>query len=171
MRASSGIERSASHAVGGAPVLTYARHGHGASGPARMPRPVSYMHHEADVVLPAVLAEFGGFEIAMMVGAFLAAAERRLVIVVDGFIVTAALLVAARMQPAVCDYCVFAHRSGEPGHQLQLDALGAVPLFDLGMRLREGTGAALALPLLQAACAMLAEMASFESAGVAEKMP
>jgi nicotinate-nucleotide--dimethylbenzimidazole phosphoribosyltransferase len=116
-----------------------------------------------------VLAEFGGFEIAMMAGALLAAAERRLLILVDGFIVTAALLVAARLQPEVLAYCIFAHRSGEAGHHLQLEAQGGRALLDLGLRLGEGTGAALALPLVEAACAMLDEMASFESAGVAEK--
>jgi nicotinate-nucleotide--dimethylbenzimidazole phosphoribosyltransferase len=114
-----------------------------------------------------VLAELGGFEIAMMVGAILAAAEARMVIVIDGFIVTSALLVAARLHPAVLDYCVFAHCSGEPGHALQLDALGVRPLLDLGLRLGEGTGAALALPLLQAAVFFLNDMASFDSAGVA----
>ncbi|QDX82715.1 nicotinate-nucleotide--dimethylbenzimidazole phosphoribosyltransferase [Denitratisoma sp. DHT3] len=118
----------------------------------------------------SILARFGGFEIAMMVGAMLAAAEARMLIVVDGFIVTAAALVAARLQPALTDYCVFAHRSGEPGHQLQLEALDARPLLDLGLRLGEGTGAALALPLIQAAANFLDQMASFESAGVAEKI-
>jgi nicotinate-nucleotide--dimethylbenzimidazole phosphoribosyltransferase len=117
----------------------------------------------------SVLAEFGGFEIAMMAGAMLAAAEARMLILVDGFIVTAALLVAARLQPAVVDYCVFAHRSGEAGHALQIEALGGRALLDLGLRLGEGTGAALALPLVQAAANFLNEMASFESAGVSEK--
>jgi nicotinate-nucleotide--dimethylbenzimidazole phosphoribosyltransferase len=117
----------------------------------------------------AVLAEFGGFEIAMMVGAFLAAAEARTLILVDGFIVSSAVLVAARLQPALLDYCVFAHRSGESGHQFLIEALGGRALLDLGLRLGEGTGAALALPIVQAAAAFLNEMASFESAGVANK--
>jgi nicotinate-nucleotide--dimethylbenzimidazole phosphoribosyltransferase len=117
----------------------------------------------------AILAEFGGFEIAMMTGAMLAAAQEKMLIVADGFIVTSALLVAARLQPAILDYCVFAHRSGEPGHQLQIEALHGKALLDLGLRLGEGTGAALALPLLQAAANFLNEMASFESAGVSEK--
>ena len=116
-----------------------------------------------------ILAEFGGYEIAMMTGGMLAAAEGGALIVVDGFIVTAALLVAARLQPAVLDYCVFAHQSGEPGHKLQIEALRGKALFDLGLRLGEGTGAALALPLVQAAANFLNEMACFESAGVAEK--
>jgi nicotinate-nucleotide--dimethylbenzimidazole phosphoribosyltransferase len=118
----------------------------------------------------AVLAEFGGFEIAMMAGAMLAAAESGLVLMIDGFIVGAAFLVAARLQPAIVDYAVFCHRSAEPGHQAQLAALGGEPLIDLGLRLGEGTGAALAWPLLRAAVAFLDEMASFESAGVAEKI-
>ncbi|GAA5173539.1 nicotinate-nucleotide--dimethylbenzimidazole phosphoribosyltransferase [Niveibacterium umoris] len=115
------------------------------------------------------LTEFGGCEIAMMVGAFLEAAQQKMTIVVDGFIVTSALLVADALAPAVRDYCVFAHRSQEPGHTTQLAHLSAEPLLDLGLRLGEGTGAALAMPLLKAACAMLAEMASFESAGVSDK--
>ena len=117
----------------------------------------------------SVLAEFGGFEIAMMSGAMLAAAERGLLLLIDGFIVTSALLVAARLAPAICDYCVFCHRSAEPGHLAQLRALHAEPLLDLGLRLGEGTGAALAWPLVRAAAAFLNEMASFASAGVSSQ--
>ncbi len=115
------------------------------------------------------LAAFGGFEIAMMVGAVLQAALERRVIVVDGFIVGSAVMVAAKLQPAVLERCVFAHRSNENGHRLMLEALGAEPLLDLGLRLGEGSGAALAWPLLESACRILAEMASFSSAGVSEK--
>ncbi|MCF8152386.1 MAG: nicotinate-nucleotide--dimethylbenzimidazole phosphoribosyltransferase, partial [Sulfuritalea sp.] len=117
-----------------------------------------------------VLARFGGFEIAMLAGAMLAAAEAKITLLIDGFIVTSALLVATKIAPAVLDYCVYAHCSEESGHRLQLDWLGARPLLDLDLRLGEGTGAALALPLLNAACAFLKEMASFESAGVSEKV-
>ena len=116
-----------------------------------------------------VLAEFGGFEIAMMAGAMLGAAERGMTLLIDGFIVTSALLVASRIAPAIRDYCVFCHRSAEPGHLAQLAELHADPLIDLGLRLGEGTGAALAWPLVSAAVAFLNEMASFASAGVSEK--
>lgn len=113
-----------------------------------------------------VLSTFGGFEIAMLVGACLQAAERRLVIVVDGFIVTAAVLVAARLYPEVLEYCVFAHCSDERGHAAMLRELQAVPLLQLGLRLGEGSGAALAWPLLAAAVALQRDMASFAAAGV-----
>ena len=123
-----------------------------------------------DVAAPLdVLATFGGLEIAMMVGAMLGAAERRMVLVIDGFIVSSALLVAARLQPAVLDYCVFAHCSGEHGHRQLLQQLGGLPLLQLGMRLGEGTGAALALPLVQAAAGFLCGMATFESVSVSNR--
>jgi nicotinate-nucleotide--dimethylbenzimidazole phosphoribosyltransferase len=117
----------------------------------------------------AVLAEFGGFEIAMMTGAMLAAAEAGMVLLIDGFIVGSAALTAARLHPALLEYCIFCHRSAEAGHRAQLQALQAEPLLDLGLRLGEGTGAALAWPLVQASVAFLNEMASFESAGVADQ--
>lgn len=116
-----------------------------------------------------VLATFGGFEIAMMVGAFLAAAEARMTILVDGFITSAALLVASRLYPQVLHYCVFSHCSDEHGHQILLQQLQAQPLLRLGMRLGEGSGAAIGYPLLQAALALLNDMASFESAGVSDR--
>jgi nicotinate-nucleotide--dimethylbenzimidazole phosphoribosyltransferase len=112
------------------------------------------------------LAAFGGFEIAMMVGAVLQAALERRVVVVDGFISSAAVLVAASLRPAVLQRCVFAHCSDESAHRAMLATLGAEPLLDLGLRLGEGSGAALAWPLLHSACCILAEMASFEAAGV-----
>lgn len=112
------------------------------------------------------LREYGGFEIAMMAGAMIGAAHTRAVVIVDGFIASAAALAAVRLAPALTDYLVFAHRSAEPGHDVVLDALGASPLLDLGMRLGEGTGALLAWPILRSAAAMLSDMASFESAGV-----
>ena len=129
-------------------------------------REVLDFHHAVQEPMQ-VLAAMGGFEIAAMVGAVLQAAHERRVIVVDGFITTAAVLVASRLRPAVLERCVFAHRSGEPGHTIVLQALGAEPLLDWGLRLGEGSGAALAWPMLESACAMLREMASFASAGVA----
>ncbi|MCZ2407971.1 MAG: nicotinate-nucleotide--dimethylbenzimidazole phosphoribosyltransferase [Burkholderiales bacterium] len=112
------------------------------------------------------LAALGGYEVATMVGAVLQAAHERRVILVDGFITSAAVLVASRLQPLVLQRCVFAHRSGERGHQLMLAQMQAEPLLQLDLRLGEGSGAALAWPLLQSACAILREMASFEVAGV-----
>lgn len=124
----------------------------------------------ANVTAPLdVMAAFGGFEMATMLGAVFQAASERRVIVVDGFITTAVILLAHALQPAVLQRCVFAHRSGERGHGLMLQKLNAKPLLDMGLRLGEGSGAALAWPLLVAACAVLREMASFESAGVSEK--
>jgi nicotinate-nucleotide--dimethylbenzimidazole phosphoribosyltransferase len=131
-------------------------------------RAVAY-HGGVDDAL-SILASFGGFEIAMMVGAMLRAAERRMVLLIDGFIVTSALLVAARLQPSILDYCVFSHCSDEHGHKRMLDHLAARPLLQLGLRLGEGTACALALPLLHAAVNFLREMATFDSARVAEKL-
>ena len=112
------------------------------------------------------LREYGGFEIVMMAGAMTGAARAGAVVIVDGFIASAAALAADALAPTLRDYLVFAHRSAEPGHEVVLDALGASPLLDLGMRLGEGTGALLAWPILRSAAAMLSDMASFESAGV-----
>ena len=131
-------------------------------------RDVLARHPDARSPLDA-LAAMGGFEIATMVGAVLQAAHERRVIVVDGFIATAAVLVASSLQAAVLQRCVFAHRSGERGHALMLAHLRADPLLDLGLRLGEGSGAALAWPLLLSACAILREMASFEAAGVSRQ--
>lgn len=116
-----------------------------------------------------ILRTFGGFEVAMICGAMLKAAELKMIVLVDGFITTAALLVAAALHPAILDYCVFAHQSNEQGHQQLLAYLKADPLLQLGMRLGEGTGAAVAYPVVQSAVAFLNEMASFESAGVSNK--
>lgn len=116
-----------------------------------------------------VLAALGGFEIAMMCGAVLEAAAQNRVIVVDGFIATSAVLVAQAVQPLVLQRCVFAHQSDESGHARLLAWLGAQPLLHLGLRLGEGSGAALAWPLLGSACRILLEMASFADAGVSER--
>jgi nicotinate-nucleotide--dimethylbenzimidazole phosphoribosyltransferase len=117
-----------------------------------------------------LLSEFGGYEIAMLVGALLAAAARRMLIIVDGFTVTVAAAIAARLNPRVLDYCVFGHCSAELAHRALLGRLEVTPLLDLGMRLGEGTGAALALSTVRAALALFTEMATFEGAGVSEKV-
>jgi nicotinate-nucleotide--dimethylbenzimidazole phosphoribosyltransferase len=116
-----------------------------------------------------LLTAIGGFEIAMMNGAYLKAAELNMVIVVDGFISTAALLLANKINEKILANCIFAHTSGEQGHIKMLDYLKVKPLLQLGMKLGEGTGAAMAIPLIQAAVNFLNEMASFESAGVTNK--
>ena len=131
-------------------------------------REVLTLHADATEPLDA-LAAFGGFEIATLVGAVLQAAQERRVIVVDGFIASVAVLVAQAMQPHVVQRCVAAHASAEPGHLLLLARLGLEPLLHLGLRLGEGSGAALAWPLLESACLILRDMASFEAAGVSRK--
>lgn len=139
---------------------------------------VAGVRHKADVVAQAlrrhgddvtplsVLASLGGFEIAALTGAMLGCAQRRIPVLVDGFIVSVAALVGVLQQPALADWLHFAHRSGEPGHGRIMAALAAHPLLDLNMRLGEASGAAIALPLLRHACALHNEMASFADAGV-----
>ncbi|SDF50239.1 nicotinate-nucleotide--dimethylbenzimidazole phosphoribosyltransferase [Chitinophaga filiformis] len=117
-----------------------------------------------------VLSTFGGFEIAMMCGAMLQAAASGMIVLVDGFISTSALLVASKMSAHILDYCIFTHQSNEQGHHLMLSHMKAVPLLSLGMRLGEGTGAAVAYPIILSAVNFLNEMASFESAGVSNKV-
>lgn len=114
-----------------------------------------------------VLAAVGGLELAAMAGACIAGAGQRLPLLVDGFIATVAALAACRMRPELAPFLIFTHRSREPGHVAALAALDAEPLIDFEMRLGEGSGAALAWPLLDSACRLLAEMATFDSAGVA----
>ncbi|SDM83070.1 nicotinate-nucleotide--dimethylbenzimidazole phosphoribosyltransferase [Siphonobacter aquaeclarae] len=115
------------------------------------------------------LRTYGGFEIAQMVGAIRAARSAGMTILIDGFISTAAALVAFRMQPNVLDNIIFSHRSEEQGHALLLDYLGAEPVLQLQLRLGEGTGCALAYPVLKNAVAFLNQMSSFEEAGVSGK--
>ncbi|RTQ36383.1 nicotinate-nucleotide--dimethylbenzimidazole phosphoribosyltransferase [Variovorax gossypii] len=131
-------------------------------------RQVLALHAGVTAPLDA-LAAFGGFELATLTGAVLQAAAERRVIVVDGYIASAAVLVAQALQPHVVQRCVAAHRSAEPGHALMLERLGLDPLLQLDLRLGEGSGGALAWPLLESACRILREMASFESAGVSRK--
>jgi nicotinate-nucleotide--dimethylbenzimidazole phosphoribosyltransferase len=110
-----------------------------------------------------VLAAVGGLEIAALAGLVLGCAARRIPVLVDGFITAAAALAAVRLQPSCADCLIAAHRSPEPGHSAILEALGLEPLLDLGLRLGEGSGAALALPLVAAALAILDEMATLEA--------
>ena len=124
------------------------------------------LHQSALTGPKSVLACLGGFEIVQMTGAMLAAAERKMLVVVDGFIATAAALVAVQIAPNVRDYLIFAHQSDEQGHLRMLEFLQAKPLLSLGLRLGEGTGAALALPLIQASVNFYNQMASFSDAGI-----
>jgi nicotinate-nucleotide--dimethylbenzimidazole phosphoribosyltransferase len=116
-----------------------------------------------------VLAKAGGFEIGGIAGAILAAAFHRRAVVVDGFISTAGALIAHALCPTVKDYLFAGHCSEEPGHRLMLQHLGLTPILDLGMRLGEGTGAALAMSVMEAAARMFKEVLTFEEAGVANK--
>lgn len=138
--------------------------------------------HKADVIARAlafhtphlhepleILRRLGGFEIAALTGAFIAAAQHGVPVLVDGYITTAAALLAVRINPELRPWLLFAHRSAEPAHQLMLETLHAQPLLDLGMRLGEGSGAAVTVPLLRMACALHNQMATFAEAGVSEK--
>ena len=134
--------------------------GHAPEGMARKRAVLARAAARSDATAPFdVLTQFGGYEIAMMAGALLAVAKAHVPVLVDGFIGTAAALLALRLAPAARDYCLFAHASAEAGHGLMLQALDARPLLQLDMRLGEGTGALLAVPLVQAACALLSEVA------------
>lgn len=115
-----------------------------------------------------ILQTFGGFEIAQMVGAMLEAKQQNMVIMVDGFIATAAFLAATKLDSSIKDYGVFCHQSNESGHVKVLDYLNAKPILNMGMRLGEGTGCALAYPIIKSAVKFLNEMASFDDAGVSK---
>jgi len=126
--------------------------------------------HAAHCATPLeTLRRLGGFEIAALAGAYIGCAQVGLPALVDGYIATAAALVAVRLQPAAREWLLFAHRSAEPGHAALLNALEAQGLLDLGLRLGEGSGAAVAVPLLRMACALHAGMATFAEAGVATR--
>lgn len=140
------------------------------------------IRHKADVVAQAVayhraflkdpleaLRRLGGFEIAALSGAYIAAAQHGIAVLVDGFIASVAALAAVAIRPDCRDWLLFAHRSAELGHMRVLDALDAKPLLDLGLRLGEGSGAGVAVPLLRLACALHAGMATFAEAGVSDK--
>jgi nicotinate-nucleotide--dimethylbenzimidazole phosphoribosyltransferase len=124
------------------------------------------LHAEHCVAPLEALRRLGGFEIAALAGAYLRCAQLGIAVLVDGFICSAAALCAVRLNPACRPWLIFAHRSAEPGHLAVLEALGAVPLLDLGLRLGEGSGAALAVPLLQQACALHNDMATFAEAEI-----
>jgi nicotinate-nucleotide--dimethylbenzimidazole phosphoribosyltransferase len=130
------------------------------AGMARKRAAIEKAAARSDATAPLdALSEFGGLEIAMMAGAVLGAASQRRPVLIDGFISSAAALTAIRLVPAARDYCVFAHRSAEKGHEIVLAALDAKPLLDLGLRLGEGTGALLAVPLVRAAARLLTDVA------------
>jgi len=164
--------------ITGIPVEECAGRGTGVSD-EQLERKIATLRDAFRLHLPAIVASptaltilqhVGGFEIAMMTGAYLKAAELKMIILVDGFITTAALLLAqlSDQGQGLQSHCIFSHTSGEQGHEKMLQYLGARPLLNLGMRLGEGTGAAMALPLVQSAVNFLQEMASFESAGVSQ---
>lgn len=137
--------------------------GHDDAGLARKLAALERAAARSDATDPAeVLAQFGGLEIAMMTGAVLGAASARVPVLIDGFIVSAAALVAIRLEPAVKDYCVFCHQSAEQGHGRMLRALDVAPLLHLDLRLGEGTGALLALPIVRAASRLISEVASLD---------
>jgi nicotinate-nucleotide--dimethylbenzimidazole phosphoribosyltransferase len=141
---------------------------------ATLARKIAVIKKAIEVNRPAnktceeVLAALGGFEIAGLVGVVLGAAARKIPVVLDGFIASTAALAAARLEPAVAKYLVASHQSVENGHRIVLELLVCKPLFDLNMRLGEGTGAALAMPMIDAAIHLLLEMATFETAGVTD---
>ena len=137
--------------------------GHDAEGLARKQAVLRQAAARSDASAPRdVLAQFGGLEIVMMAGAILGAASAGKPVLIDGFIASVAALAAIRLDPACADYCIFAHRSAEKGHAIAVDAVGAEPLLDLSMRLGEGTGALLALPVARAAAALLSDVASLD---------
>ncbi|MDD2769044.1 MAG: nicotinate-nucleotide--dimethylbenzimidazole phosphoribosyltransferase [Methylococcus sp.] len=125
-----------------------------------------WLHSPAGCGPLEILCRLGGFEIAALTGAYLSAAAASIPVLVDGFIASVAALLAVRLQPGCADWLIYAHRSAEPGHRLILEAVRAEPVVDLAMRLGEGSGAAVAVPLLRAACALHNEMATFAEAGV-----
>ena len=126
--------------------------------------------HQPDATKPLdVLSKVGGLEIGAMAGAILGAAQNRVPVLLDGFIATVAALLAVKIDANVSDYLIAGHRSQEPGHTFVLEALGKEPLLDLHLRLGEGSGAAVAFPIVEAATRMLKEMATFASAGVSDR--
>jgi nicotinate-nucleotide--dimethylbenzimidazole phosphoribosyltransferase len=126
-------------------------------------------HGLGDASSEQILCAVGGFEIAAIGGAIISAAQRRVPLLIDGFIASVAALTASRLNPSCRPYLIFSHRSAEQGHRLVLEALDARPLLDLDLRLGEGSGAALALPILRLACALHNGMATFAEAAVPDR--
>lgn len=126
----------------------------------------SMENYRGDGSVKDILRWFGGYEMVAAVGAMLRAAELRMIVLVDGFIMTNCVVAARALYPAVTDYCIFGHQGDESGHKLVLDYLKARPLLNLGLRLGEGTGAICAYPIVDSAVRMINEMNSFRKAGV-----
>lgn len=131
-----------------------------------------FNHHQLNEIgdVYQLMSAVGGYEIVMMTGAYLEAAKRNMVVLVDGFIATASLMLALKIDPLVINNCIFSHCSGEKGHAEMLRWLGVKPLLQLGLRLGEGTGAALAFPIVRASVDFLNKMASFSSAGISNRL-
>lgn len=129
------------------------------------------LHQLADASVRSVLASVGGLEIAALAGAIVAAAQRRLPVLVDGFIVSVAALAAVGLNPGCRPWLLFSHRSAERGHRVVLEAMQASPILDLSLRLGEGSGAAIAYPVVQLACRLHSGMATFEEAQVSQRSP
>lgn len=127
------------------------------------------LHHDCNSPLE-IMQKLGGFEIAALTGSFIACAQQGITILVDGFICSVAALFAIHINPGVRNWCLFSHRSAEPGHRHIVEALKAKPVLDLGMRLGEGSGAAVAVPIIKMACALHNSMATFEEAAVSGKV-
>jgi nicotinate-nucleotide--dimethylbenzimidazole phosphoribosyltransferase len=159
-------------AFSGAPAVEVVGRGTGIDD-ARLARKIAVvdaaLQRIQDFTWEQIASEVGGYEIVGLAGVILSAARARIPVVLDGFIVSAAALLAGAIAPTALDYCIAAHRSREPGHAIALRALGLEPLLALDLALGEASGAALALPLLEAAARMAREMRTFEEAGVAEK--
>lgn len=141
---------------------------HGVSHKARVIERALAQHRHVFAEPLAVLQHLGGFEIAAMCGAYIAAAQAAIPVLVDGFISSVAALVALRIRPEIAPWLILSHASAEPGHAAVVEAIGKRPLLDLEMRLGEGSGAAMAVPLLRLACALHNNMATFAEAGVAK---
>ncbi|MCY1536969.1 Nicotinate-nucleotide--dimethylbenzimidazole phosphoribosyltransferase [compost metagenome] len=143
--------------------------GHGVAHKVRVIEQALALHREGCDSTQETLRRLGGFEVVALTGAYLACAQLGITALVDGFICSVAALCAVRLNPACREWLLFSHRSAEPGHLAVLAALEAEPLLDLGLRLGEGSGAAIALPLLRLACELHDGMATFAEAAVSDR--